>query len=858
MVLSEITNTKLTDNYINMTEHSKINKNLENVIKYGWNRLDLRNCGLAEIPKEIFDSCQDLCSIDLSNDEFSETKNTITLIPEDIKKLKKLKRINLSNNQIHEIREDLSELKNLTHLDLSNNKIKYLPSKVANLPNLVSLFLEGNPFDTLPPEIVARGKDSIRNFIEQMDVPEYLYEAKLVIVGEGRVGKTCISKGLMDDNYHLDEEISTEGINIQPWIIKNEQIKVMNPTIQRDLQINVWDFGGQEIYHSTHQFFLTKRSIYMIVTESRKEDRHEDFYYWLNIIKLLGDQSPIILVLNKADQPNKELPFKEFQDSFPNLLKYYKVSLKDEFRPNFIAFKNELIELTSNLPHIGTPLPKVWVDIRIELEKLKQKGLNFISQEKYLELCRMHYRDQDGALFLSEYFHDLGVILHFQKDIDLKDTVFLNHEWVTKGVYKILDDKIVLDQKGRFTNDDILRIWNEDEYREKMPQLLSLMRNKKFDLCFELKSGDFLVPRLLEVDEIELEWEPDDKSSMFELRYKFMPKGILSRLIVKMHQDIHNNKYWRYGVLLKYENTFALIREKYFENKLTITLSGNNKKDFLAVIRKNILEINKDFQRLKVDEMVQCNCEECVISSTPFFFSYELLRRCEAKGLSKIMCNKSLSEVNVSDLIADISRDKLSEDKLIYCENKNAEFLNNLELTNVSFVSEKNANGVFSQTKSSVGKFGLRDRDFLLDSEILRLKKKYPNYYILNYYCFENYLYHPSNISELGINNLNIDEYTKELIFQKNEKKDHIISIFRQARTSYYELKIESEKIADKNNENDIINYLKSDDIEVFFKAFSAKDHLNKEFISKYGISQKELASTEWFKREITKLIDPK
>ncbi|MFZ4455911.1 MAG: COR domain-containing protein [Bacteroidales bacterium] len=840
-----------------MTLQEKIKNSLHNVTVHGWNRLDLRNCGLTEIPEIIFDNCPELFIIDLSNDEYSETKNIITNIPEEIKKLKKLTRINLANNQISEIRESLCELTNLTYLNLSNNKITHLPSKVANLPKLTSLFLEGNSFDVLPPEIVARGVDSIRNFIKQMDVPDYLYEAKLVIVGEGRVGKTCLSKGLLNDEYQLEEEVSTEGINIQPWIVPNEKIKTVNSNIQRDFQINVWDFGGQEIYHSTHQFFLTKRSIYMIVTESRKEDRHEDFYYWLNIIKLLGGQSPVIMVLNKADQSNKEIPFKEFQESFPNLLKYYKVSLKNEFRPDFLTFKSELVEITSNLPHIGTALPKVWVDIRFELEKLKSQKLNYINLAQYLELCRMHYKDQESALFLSEYFHDLGVILHFQKDLDLKDTIFLNHEWVTKGVYKILDDKLVIEQKGRFTNDDIFRIWSEPGYREKMPQLLCLMRNKKFDLCFELKNGDYLVPRLLPVDEIDLDWTPNSNSTMFELRYKFMPKGILSRLIVKMHQDIYDNKYWRYGVLLKYEETYALIREKYFENKISITLTGDNIKDFLAIIRKNILEINQDFQRLKVDEMIQCNCEECINSDNPFFYSYDLLRRCEAKGLLKIMCNKSLVEVNISNLITDITRDRLSEDKLIYCENKNSEFLNDLELTNVSFISERDANGVFSQTKLRIGKYGLRDRDFLLDSEILRLRKKYPNYYILKYYCFENYLYHPSNIAEIGINNINISDYTKEIINQKNQKKSHIISIFKQARTSYLELKIDSEKIADRANENDIIKYLDSDNIEEFFKAFSVKDHLNKEFINKFNIKQKELASTEWFKRQMKELMDP-
>lgn len=833
--------------------NSKIKERIERVTIHGWNKLDLSNCGLKEMPEELFSNCPDVAIIDFSNNNFClpEDRNQIVKIPEAISRLKKLTRLNLANNQISEINDSLGQLQNLRHLNLSNNKIK-------NLPKLEELFLEGNPFDLLPPEIVARGKDSIKNFIKELDVSDFLYEAKLIIVGEGRVGKTCLSNALIRHDYVLEDEPSTEGINIQTWTVDHETVKKINPEIKRDLTINVWDFGGQEIYHSTHQFFLTKRAIYLIVTESRKEDRHEDFYYWLNIIKILGDDSPVIMILNKCDQPNKEVPFREFQESFSNLKKFYRVSLKQSHKETFSLFKDELVEMTSKLRHIGTALPKVWVDIRIELEKLKSTGINYITETKYLEICKKHYRDFDGAMFLSDYFHDLGVILHFKDDIELRDTVFLNHEWITKGVYKILDDPQVIEQKGRFSLNDIRRIWSDADYQEKMSQLLFLMRNKKFDLCFELDDGDFIVPRLLPVDEIDISWPDDNHSSRFEIRYKFMPKGILSRLIVKMNQDIHEDKYWRYGVLLKYDGTEALVRERYFENKITITLRGDHRKEFLAIIRKHILHINKDFRRLKYDEMIQCICNECMNSKTPYFHSYDLLRRCEQKGITTLMCNNSLIQVNVADLMNDILASRLSKDKLIYCENQNAELLNALDISNVSFVPEKDSAGVFSQTKSRPDKFGLRDRDFLLDSEIQRLRKQYPNYYILEYYCFENYLYHPSNIEELGINNLSIDEYKRELINQKNGIKDVIISNFKQARRTYFELKVDSEKIFDKENENDIIKYLNSDDVEVFFKAFSLKTYFKKDIILKYQISQKELASTEWFKGRILDLIDPK
>jgi internalin A len=391
---------------------------------------------------------------------------------------------------------------------------------------------------------------------------------KLLIVGEGRVGKTCLSQALLDDNYELALEESTEGININTWIIPQNEIKEINSNITRDFQINIWDFGGQEIYHSTHQFFLTKRSIYLLVTESRKEDSHDDFFYWLNIIKLLGDKSPVMMILNKADQPTKDLPINEYKAAFNNILSFNKISLKKEFKTEFIEFKNKLKKIASELPHIGNPLPKVWVDIRRDIEKLKINGKNFISLDEYFEICRNHYRKEDSALFLSEYFHDLGVIIHFQNDIDLKDLVILNHEWITKGVYKILDDKKVIQQKGRFNYEDIRRLWASDDHHLKTRELISLMKNTKFDLCFEIKNGEFLVPRLLPVDEVEHDWEPTPQNSKFEIRYKFMPKGIVARLIVKMNSDIYQDKYWRYGVILNFENTFAIIKRNILKIRL--------------------------------------------------------------------------------------------------------------------------------------------------------------------------------------------------------------------------------------------------------------------------------------------------
>lgn len=839
-----------------MRNEKKIAETLKNVTVHGWGVVDLRNCGLTEIPKELY-NYPDIVSIDISNTEFADEdeKNRITVIPDEIAQIKRLSRLNFENNLIEKVSDKVSELQRLKYLNLNNNALKELSEKIANMKGLEELKISDNPFDMLPPEIIARGIDSVRNFFKELKEQDFIYEVKLLIVGEGRVGKTCLSEALMNDNYLLNPEESTEGIKINRWIIPVEEIKKTNPKVSRDFQINIWDFGGQEIYHSTHQFFLTKRSIYLLVTESRKEDSHDDFFYWLNIIKLLGDKSPVIMLLNKADQPTKELPIKEYKSAFNNIITFEKISLKSEYRPAFLEFKHLLKEIASNLPHIGNPLPKVWVDIRKEIEKLKISGKNYITIEEYFDICKNYYRKEDSALFLSEYFHDLGVIIHFQNDVELKDIVILNHEWITKGVYKILDDRKVIQQKGKFTYEDIKRLWSSDDHNLRARELISLMKNTKFDLCFELNNGEFLVPRLLPVDEVEHDWETSSHNARFEFRYKFMPKGIVARLIVKMNTDIYKDKYWRYGVILYYEETFAIIKEKYFENKITVELNGKNKREFLFLIRKTLNDIHKDFNKLEVREMIPCNCKLCSNSETPHFYDFNLLKRYESKEILDIRCEISLEEVSIYNLTSDIARKSIHEEKIIVCENQNAELLNNINFPKIKFFPENNSNAVFIKIKLYPDYFGLRDRDFLLDSEIARIKEKYKNYYITEYYCIENYLYHPQNIAELNLKDFNINEYMNEIVTQKNANKSIIISNYKKSRDSYQEFKIDSEKIRQKDEE-EIISYLDSDNIEVFFKSYSMKDKFNKKYIEKYQLTVSELAETKWFKERINKIID--
>ena len=103
-----------------------------------------------------------------------------------------------------------------------------------------------------------------------------LNEGKLILVGRGEVGKTSLVKRLVFSTRFNSKEGMTKGIDILRWSV---------PCDSEEVQLNIWDFGGQEIMRATHQFFLTEQSLYLLVLNGRGGSADEDAEQWLKHIE---------------------------------------------------------------------------------------------------------------------------------------------------------------------------------------------------------------------------------------------------------------------------------------------------------------------------------------------------------------------------------------------------------------------------------------------------------------------------------------------------------------------------------------------------------------------------------------------
>lgn len=267
------------------------------------------------------------------------------------------------------------------------------------------------------------------------------------------------------------------------------------------------------------------------------------------------------------------------------------------------------------------------------------------------------------ALHLSRYFHDMGVFLHFQDDPLLGRTVILQNQWTTEAVFRVLDDETVKANFGRFNRSDCERLWEDSDYAEMHPELLALM--ERFELCYELRDSDpatWLAPQLLppaKPGELDSRARPEDL--VLRYRYGFLPKGMISRLTVRLHRFVRRPELaWVTGVLFEHGETSVLV--ELLANGRVIELRGRGPecKALLSVVASDLDALNRSFKGLddKVDKSIPCNCTECCAAEVTEFFGHKrLLKRKKDRKLT-IECPRSYEDVDILRLLDGIRVDK--------------------------------------------------------------------------------------------------------------------------------------------------------------------------------------------------------
>jgi len=627
--------------------------------------LDVRENALTSLPNSI-GKLSRLTSLHLS-------ENSLTSMPDSIKNLSGLIELNLANNQIDRLPKAIGELSNLGNLDLSNNKIVVLPKSVGQLKSSIRLYTTDNPLEKPPREIVERGIESIRDYFQQLAEQkgsDCLYECKLLIVGDPGSGKTTLLKKLLDPKYPVpnNQERSTVGVNVRKWeyITKNDKQKKI------EFRVNLWDFGGHKVQYMTHQFFLTSRSFYVLVSDHRA--KRTNFDYWFNMIDVLGEKSPLLVLLNEINHHAiEDFNSAYYKKHYPGLVREVRDIDFSREDGRYETMVDHLKKHLFSLQHIGDELPKQWIPIRKHLETLQAEN-NYITLRQYSDICKKYGISEEAQqLTLSQYLHDLGVILHFQNDDDIAQWVVLNPHWVTDAVYTILSDKTVYKQDGRFDKEWLFARWSDYSFEEKRYLLLLMLKNR-FDICYATDKNrtHYIVPQLLPQQEPEYTFDQYD-NLLFRYQFKFMPFGLIARIIVRLSDDVDIQKdkavNWQTGIVLKRNDVSALIEESTSEEGskiIDIRVSGSKteRKDYLAYIRKMVESIlGESYKQITYDEMIPCNYCLSKDVKEVFYIPYKHLSTYIERGKISNTCGVCGEEYSPLELVYGVYNEEELESK---------------------------------------------------------------------------------------------------------------------------------------------------------------------------------------------------
>ena len=199
--------------------------------------------------------------------------------------------------------------------------------------------------------------------------------AKIVLVGESNVGKSCLALQLAQNRY--EEQGTTHGMRL--WSMPPEQLSpIMAAPSGEKREVVIWDLGGQEEYRLVHQLFLHDTTLTLILFDpTRGEKAFEDAQEWnLRLEKQLrGQKTAKLLIGTKQDQwPEGMLDSTriEWLTTDCNIVVFLPTSAKegrglDELRTAIAKQLN-----WSSLSQ--TSRPRLFQQIRETLEERRNKG----------------------------------------------------------------------------------------------------------------------------------------------------------------------------------------------------------------------------------------------------------------------------------------------------------------------------------------------------------------------------------------------------------------------------------------------------------------------------------------------------
>ncbi|VDI11590.1 Hypothetical predicted protein [Mytilus galloprovincialis] len=352
--------------------------------------------------------------------------------------------------------------------------------------------------------------------------------------------------------FGVSKEVKEIKVSITEEHILKQSLKVGKKKIhQRHIApVIIWDFGGQDIFYSTHQSFLSYRAIYLIVLDgsrtlddpcrfdqylpgkSGQKTARDYLRFWINTIVTYckGSQygfPKIMIVFTHKDklkhsevETAREKLYGDVNSMFQGtpLMSHLViedrifVNAKNKNDPEMAKIETSIIRESKLQPTWGQNLPKCFIPLELEFENLIRKDINVISFDDLKKINLQHpirpLTDAELKVFLT-FQHAIGKILYFDEP-GLDTHITLLPTYLIDAFKSIITDKQfckgerqkehlwnLMSQKGVIFKYAIEKLWRNGKYQrfeQHKDYLVSVMTH--LDILVEPKRYDFKRNRI--------------------------------------------------------------------------------------------------------------------------------------------------------------------------------------------------------------------------------------------------------------------------------------------------------------------------------------------------------------------------
>lgn len=404
------------------------------------------------------------------------------------------------------------------------------------------------------------------------EAADHIHAVRVLLLGPGGAGKSSLADRLQGKPVEQGKKLTVgvDYLNHQPLNLY-EKFDYLQPR-DKPLDLYLWDFGGQTIFHGLHSAFLHENCVYVLVVDSRHEQAPDE---WLHQIRhLAGGQAKVLLVTNWYEKCETRQNEARLLREFPDLLderSFFYFSCHEPDAPGLQTFVQVLEKACLESQRM---VLKETLDVKEALQQQYHEDV-FLESADLEDIIEQVTSRPESVGTLPNKLEQLGFLVRVDSD---DQHYCLKPAWAVDNAYAVLYSSLLREANGVLKLKDLQREFKGQIETRHMTHLVEFLQMRS--LCRKLAGGDgYFFPDAAPADELAEASELLKYTKGLVIRFDlpYLPLGFHASLVHRLFVPggiSNTDDIWRQGFILRQNHSRAVVHYLTRKSVVELVLAG--------------------------------------------------------------------------------------------------------------------------------------------------------------------------------------------------------------------------------------------------------------------------------------------